>query len=130
MECRKWTEFIMWNHIFFVFEWIRVYKTGDSFLLAWGCAMLILSPLYHRSHECYYQPYEKITACSGMVYIFVSSWYYMTYLNFYIMIICHITNIFVWKYSNAYDKKHYECWHPWLHITIVSTIHCYQNLLE
>lgn len=127
---RTWTEFIMWNHIFFVIELIIAYKRSDILLFILGIMMLILSPLYHRSHECHYQPYEKFAACGTMIYVFFSSWYYMPYQQFCIIIVCYLVNNYLWKYSKAYDNKHYERWHPWLHITIVVTIHVYQQLMD
>ena len=126
---RSWTEFMMWNHAFFIIELVIAYKRSDILLFICGVMMLILSPLYHRSHERHYQPYEKIAAFGTMIYVLFSSWCYMPHQRCLIMIATYVVNYNLWLYSKQYDHEHYERWHPWLHITIAGTIHSYQCLL-
>jgi hypothetical protein len=121
---------MMWNHAFFIVELVIAYKRADMLLLVLGIMMLILSPLYHLSHERHYQPYEKLTAFGAMIYVLFSSWYYMPPQRFWIMIATYVVNYNLWLYSKAYDNEHYERWHPWLHITIAGTIHSYQYLIQ
>ena len=126
---RSWSEFMMWNHAFFLIELVIAYNRSDLLLFILGIMMLILSPLYHRSHEQHYQPYEKIAALGTMTYVFFASWYYMPSQRFSIMVAEYVVDYNLWQFSKAYDAAHYERWHPWLHITVAATIHSYQWLM-
>ena len=123
---RPWSDFMMWNHSFFLIELFIAYQRSDRVLFLLGTIMVILSPLYHQSYERHYQPYEQVAAVGTMIYVFFSSWYKMPLARFGIMCICFVVDYSLWQYSKFYDNKHYEQWHPWLHITIAATIHAYQ----
>ena len=116
---------MMWNHVFFTAELVIAYQRSDTVLFFLGIVMCVLSPLYHRSHERHYQPYETVAAFGTMIYVFFSSWSHMALSPQ--LIFCFAVDYGLWWYSKLYDHKHYERWHPWLHITVAATIHVYQR---
>ena len=63
-----------------------------------------------------------------MVYVFGASCYYLPLTKLWVTIGLYLINGAIWGYSNAHDKRHYERWHPWLHITVAGTIHFYQKM--
>ncbi len=123
---RNFSEYMMWSHIFIIGEifyaiWLKNYILGLT-----GIITTILSILYHQTREKYWQPWETISAHISMFYILYSAWISCISYYFYIITFLVIFTGFWHRYSNNFDKKHYELCHPWLHLLPPLTAHIYQ----
>ena len=123
-KVRPLNQFMMWNHLIFVWAALRsLYYQEYAFCLI-GSITTILSFAYHRSHERGCQPQETYFAKGVIAYIFIMS---LLRFNFY-----QILHILSWEGASAlifYSQDNYgKIWnviHPWLHVTVGGVCHVY-----
>jgi hypothetical protein len=116
-------EFIIYNHIFLLYEVIRAYLYEEYILFLLGGGTTIFSTLRHLHHEKKYDTIESVFAKTTEVYILLYSYLYLQ--NYEIIVISKIIMILWWLLG---DYIHYELLHPWLHIIAAVDAHIYLNL--
>ena len=152
MKKRKWSEFIVWNHIFMFYESIRMANLKNGYLSILGFITTILSTLYHRNHEStLYQPYEYIFAMSTMLSFPILTikkaismkckkgdiWAKIRYILLFeiisigLLIYSRKTCHCIVDDQNYYVvDTHYNKWHPWLHLSSAMAAHIFIDNLE
>ncbi len=123
---RSCKEFMMWNHLAFVYEIYLAITLKNYILALLGISTTALSILYHRTHEQYWQPHEKISIYISEVYILSNSWFKCSRYYFGTIIALSLLIAFWHRYSYMYGKNHYELCHPWLHLLPPLMTHIYQ----
>jgi len=122
---RKFTDFIIWNHIFFIMDIAYAAVKKDYILLILGTSTIYLSIERHRHLDRKYNTIEPIVAKSTMVYITARGLYEFTIYQKQILLLSEVISIFI-HHIEQYD---YETIHPWLHITVALNIHIYLSCL-
>ena len=118
---RKITEFIIWNHVFFVCEVIYSIFIREYILAFLGSLTTYLSIERHRYMDAKYPIIEPIVAKTTMIYITLMGLYHFSIYQRMILIISEIITLLVY-YIERYD---YTLIHPWLHITVAHNIYIY-----
>ena len=123
---RKITEFIIWNHVFILYNIIYGYMIRTYIYSILGGTVLILSTLRHLHHEKKYNRIEPFVAKFCVCYNLSTSVYYLTFRQNMILLFIKCTLLFMWKI----ESYHYEYIHPWLHIIIFIDNHFYLSFLH
>ena len=123
---RSFKEYMLWSHFVLVYEIYLAFILRNYLLALLGTSTTGLSILYHRTHEQYWQPYEKICAYTSSVYILYISYSSCSWYYFGIIISLTLLTAFWHRYSYMYSKNHYELCHPWLHFLPPLMTHIYQ----
>lgn len=114
-------EFILWNHIFFVFEIFRSIIYEEYFLCALASATTGLSYFRHLHHEKKCNCIEPFFAKGTEIYMTCMSLYYFTFEDILILTYMKFAILLIWHM----EKYNYEYIHPWLHIAIAVDSHYY-----
>ena len=120
---RKWTDFIIWNHIFMLFEVYRCIYATEYILFFLGIITTTLSTLRHLYYEKNFIIIEPLIAKMTIIYILLSSIYLFVLYKILIIILSQVLLLVAWNFENI----NYEKYHPWLHIIVCINIHYYIN---
>ena len=118
---RKFTDFIIWNHVFFMMEVVYALYIREYILAFLGTLTTYLSIERHRFMDVKYNNIEPIVAKSTLLYTTVMGLYYLSIQKKFLLLLSEMITVFVY-YIQRYD---YETIHPWLHITVASNIYIY-----
>ena len=118
---RKFTDFIIWNHVFFIMEVVYAVYISEYILAVLGTLTTYLSIERHRFMDVKYNNIEPIVAKSTLLYTTVMGLYYLSIQKKFLLLLSEMITVFVY-YIQRYD---YETIHPWLHITVASNIYIY-----
>lgn len=118
---RKFTDFIIWNHVFFMMEIVYALYISEYILAILGTLTTYLSIERHRFMDVKYNNIEPIVAKSTLLYTTVMGLYYLSIQKKILLLLSEMITVFVY-YIQRYD---YETIHPWLHITVASNIYIY-----
>ena len=122
-KVRSCYEFIMWNHIFILYEILRSIYWGNYILFLLGGSSIVLSFYrhYHYENRCY--TIEHITTKTTEVYMLL---YALIVFDMYSIIELLILKLFtiLWWNSEIYN---YEKMHPWLNIWVAIDCHFWIN---
>ena len=118
---RKFTDFIIWNHVFFIMEIVYALYISEYILAVLGTLTTYLSIERHRFMDVKYNNIEPIIAKSTLLYTTVMGLYYLSIQKKILLLLSEMITVFVY-YIQRYD---YETIHPWLHITVASNIYIY-----
>ena len=124
---RNPTDFIIWNHIFMMYEVYRCIDAKEYMLLLLGGITSILSIICHLYNEKKCDNIEGIIAKTTQIYIIISSLYYFNIYQILLIIFFNMCLYTLWKFSNKID---YEQIHPWLHIIVAINAHYYINFYK
>ena len=127
---RSITQFMMWSHCFFLYEIYRGIYIGELFFTFLGSLTTLLSFFYHLSHEKTCCEVEPIVAKASMGYIGLSSIVLFKPYEAFNVLQCELVCFLVFFYANKYDSKHYNTFHPYLHLMISLTSHYYLNIYD
>ena len=120
-EEREVTQFVMWSHypLLFLILFNLLYTSDiyDNILAMLGIPSVLLSYLYHRSHEHEYQPMETISAQIVIFWMLFTA-HLKKSCNLKLLYGFTFLIILFYKYSQLYSHDHYEKYHPWLHVLI------------
>jgi len=116
-------EFMIWNHILFVYEVIRSLYYYEYVYATIGGITTILSTMRHLHHEQKYNNIEPILAKLIMMYNFSMAVYYFEYYQIIHNILFKIIMILIW----TVEEYNYEKIHPWIHILAAADGHIYLN---
>ena len=120
---RSWFEFMIWNHIFIIYEVFRCYIYGEYRLFILGGGTAIFSTIRHLHYEKKYDMIESIFAKGSQIYTMLYAYIYLK--NYEILIISKSIMIFWWLWG---DNFNFELLHPWLHIIAAIDAHIYIDL--
>ena len=120
---RSWKQFMMWNHLFILYEVYRSFIHGEYVLFFLGGGTTIFSTLRHLHYEKKYDTIESVFAKSSQVYTLLYSYAYLTHYE--IMVISKLIMILWWRIG---DALHFELLHPWLHVIAAMDAHIYIDL--
>ena len=123
---RKLTEFIVWNHIFVLFETWRSFRVKEYALCTLAGGTLVLSTIRHLYHEKCLNTIEPLVAKSAELYMMGASIYYLKRRDMMKLILSKFLIYAVWKYQ----YYNYEKIHPWLHVLIAIDAHYYINCFK
>lgn len=118
---RKFTDFIIWNHVFFMMEIVYALYISEYILAVLGTLTTYLSIERHRFMDVKYNNIEPIVAKSTLLYTTVMGLYYLSIQKKILLLLSEMITVFVY-YIQRYD---YNTIHPWLHITVASNIYIY-----
>ena len=118
---RKFTDFIIWNHVFFMMEIVYALYISEYILAVLGTLTTYLSIERHRFMDVKYNNIEPIVAKSTLLYTTAMGLYYLSIKKKILLLLSEMITVFVY-YIQRYD---YNTIHPWLHITVASNIYIY-----
>jgi len=118
---RPFRDFMIWNHIFFVFEIFYSFLLRDYILVFLGTSTTYLSMQRHRHFDTKYNTIEPLVAKSTMLYITCLGLYQFSLHQILVLLCSELVSLFVF-YIQRYN---YESIHPWLHLTVAFNIHLY-----
>lgn len=118
---RKFTDFIIWNHVFFIMEVVYALYICEYILAFLGTLTTYLSIERHRFMYVKYNNLEPFVAKTTLLYVTVMGLYYLSIQKKFLLLLSEMLTGFLY-YIQRYD---YETIHPWLHITVASNIYIY-----
>lgn len=123
---RNFTDFMIWNHIFFIIEIFHAYYKKDYILVLLGTWTTYLSIERHRTMYRKYNMIEPIVAKSTIVYMTCRCLYEFAMCEKFIFFLSESVTYFIWDIQ----KYDYEKIHPWVHIGIALNTRIYLNCLN
>ena len=120
------SEFIIWNHVFVMYEIWRSYRVKEYALCTLAGGTVFLSTIRHLYHEKHLNTIEPLVAKSTELYMIASSVYYLKRRDMMKLMLSKMLIYAIWKcqYLN------YEKIHPWLHVLIAIDAHYYINCYQ
>jgi hypothetical protein len=122
-KVRSWSEFMMWNHIFILYEMLRgIY--WETYILAFlGGSTIVMSIYRHYHYENRCNTIEHIVAKITEMYMLL---YAIITFNMYTTFTILIMKLWMvlWWYMEIYN---YERMHPWLHMWVAIDVHYWIN---
>ena len=123
---RNFTDFMIWNHIFFIIEIFHAYYKKDYMLVFLASSTTYLSIERHRTMYTKYNMIEPIVAKSSMVYMTCRCLYEFAMYEKFMFLLSESISFFIWDIQ----KYNYEKIHPLLHVSIALNAGIYLNYLN
>ena len=128
-KMRELTEFMLWNHIFFVFELARSLMYEEYLLFIFGCITTGLSYYRHLYNEDCCNTCEPFIAKFTVAYMSLVGLWYFDSMDLYVLFFNKCLLLLIWKI----ECINYELIHPWLHIVMAMDTHyyvsCWQDVM-
>lgn len=118
---RKFTDFMIWNHVFMAYEVYRGYYALEGILCMLGGITTVLSIYCHLHNECRCNKIESFFAKGTEVYSLLASIYYLPLRNAIELTLFKVFMYIVWRN----EHYNYEKIHPWMHLLVAMDAHYY-----